>query len=224
VKNNISIVIISDARLNSQVTKDCIISLSNQDIYEIIVVESKVGITYSGAKTVYPPKGWDFNYNKFLNYGASFASGYYIAFCNNDLIFHKEWWGRMHSNMLKHNVKSASPICPNTHKEFGYTISDKVVVGRSIRQHIAGWCLVLDRIWFIRMGGFDERFAFWCADNSYGEQLKKFNENHLLDCSSIVHHIQSVSLNKLDDKTKDDYTRKQVIKFNRQFNQNIFNL
>ena len=224
MKNNISIVIISDARLNSQVTKDCVESLKGQDIHEIIVVESEPNTVYVGTNTVNPPKGWEFNYNKFLNYGASFASGFYVAFCNNDLLFHENWWERLYQSMTKHNIKSASPICPNSHKEYGYTVSDKVIIGQNIRQHIAGWCIVLDRLWFLRMGGFDERFTFWCADNSYGEQLKSFDEKHLLDCGSIVHHVQSASLDKLDDKKRDDYTRKQVMKFNRQFNANIFNL
>jgi GT2 family glycosyltransferase len=224
MKNSISIVIISDARKNKQVTLDCLTSLKGQNIHEIIVVESDHETYYPTATTIHPKKDIEFNYNKFLNIGAKVATGYYIAFCNNDLIFNNGWWQRLYNSMQKHESNSSSPLCPNTGKEYGFTISDNVYLGHQIRKYVAGWCLVLNRLWYLRMGGFDERFSFWCADNSYGKQLEQHKEKHILDCGSIVHHVQSATLNKLDDKTADDYTRKQVIKYNNTFNEKLFNL
>lgn len=223
MKDDLSIVIISDARLNKRVTLDCLNSLRGQNIHEIIVVESDPNTEYTGVtKTIHPTQ--PFNYNLYLNIGAKEATGFYIAFCNNDLLFENGWWTRLFQSMTRHNALSASPICPNTHKEFGFSVGDKVVVGSSIRQHIAGWCIVLDRVWYLSMGGFDERFSFWCADNSYGKQLESRNQKHILDCNSVVHHVQSASLDKLDDRTKDNYTFQQVKKFNKEFGENIFNL
>jgi GT2 family glycosyltransferase len=203
MKNSISIVIVSDARLNKELTSSCINSLKGDDIHEIIVVESDPEVDYHGCQTIHPTE--PFNYN-------------------NDLIFEPNWWKRLYQSMKTNNVSSASPICPNTHSEFGYKIEDKIIYGTDIRRQVAGWCLILERLWYLKMGKFDERYSFWCSDNSYGKQLQYFNQKHILDCNSVVHHIQSASLNKIDDAKKDEYTRKQVIKFNKDHNENIFNL
>jgi GT2 family glycosyltransferase len=222
-KNSLSVVIISDARLNAKVTKDCLSTLRGQNLHQIIVVESDPNIEYEGTITVHPDPSIEFNYNAFLNIGASIATGYYIAFCNNDLLFEGGWWSSLYNNMIKNNVPSGSPLCPNTHKEFGYKHENKVHLGIEIRKYIAGWCIVLDRLWYLKMGKFDERFKFWCADNSYGEQLKKHGKNHVLDCNSIVHHVQSATLKNIQGLVKEDYTMNQVKKFNKEFGTNIFN-
>lgn len=222
-RNALSVVIISDARLNAKVTNDCLSTLRGQNLHEIIVVESDPNTKYEGVITIYPDPSIPFNYNAFLNIGANIATGYYIAFCNNDLLFEGGWWSSLYSNMIKHNIQSASPMCPNTHKEFGFSHGSTVYVGRDIRKYVAGWCLVLDRLWYLKMGKFDERFKFWCADNSYGEQLRQHGKNHLLDCNSIVHHVQSATLKKVDANVKEDYTMNQVRKFNKEFGTNIFN-
>lgn len=221
-KDLLSVVIVSDARLNGEVTRECIKSLNESGHHEIIVVESCPKTTYEGCIVIKPDV--PFNYNAYLNLGAKKASGYYIAFCNNDLIFDRNWWARMHTTMIDNDINSASPICPNTHSQFGFHPSDKVEFGNEIRKHVAGWCLVLDRLWYIGMGGFDEDYSFWCADNSYGKQLEKHKQLHALDLGSVVYHLESVSLNKLDDHKKNEYTIDQVKKFNRKFNDNIFNL
>lgn len=221
-KNQLSVVIVSDARLNKKVTLECVESLKNEKVHEIIVVESDPNTVYKGCIMVHPTV--EFNYNKYLNLGAEKATGYYIAFCNNDLIFTKGWWTRLYDKMIKNNVVSASPICPNTHQEFGFSVADKVEFGNQIRKFVAGWCIVLDRLWYLKMGKFDERFAFWCADNSYGKQMEEYRVRHMLDCGSVVHHVQSATLNLIDDGKKDEYTRKQVIKYNIEFNESLFNL
>jgi hypothetical protein len=48
--------------------------------------------------------------------------------------------------------------------------------------------------------------------------------NYSMYYGSIVHHLQSATLRRIDDDLKDDYKRIQGIKFNRKFNENIFNL
>ena len=63
---------------------------------------------------------------------------------------------------------------------------------------------------------------FWCADNSYTMQLKEKKETHGLICKSIVTHIGSSTLKKLDDPTMKKYTENEVKKFNKIFNQNLF--
>jgi len=191
--------------------------------FTLLPLESS-NIDYEGenVKTIHPKL--PFNYNAYLNLGYKESSREFIAFCNNDLIFEDLWYENIINAMMIRGVRSASPLCPNTHKEFGYSKNNGVVQGTETRKMVAGWCLVLRSDWYNKMGGFDERWKFWCADNSYTQQLLKFRESHILVLDSIVHHLGSQTLDKLNDKQKHNYTMEEVKKFNKEFGTNIFNI
>lgn len=222
--SKLSVIIISDARIKGahQHTKNCITSLG--DKHELIVVESAPNIDYEGenVKTLHPKL--PFNYNAYLNYGYTEVTREFIAFCNNDLIFEDMWYENIINAMMIRGMRSASPICPKTHAEFGYSKKKGAVEGTETRRMVAGWCLVLRRDWYEKMKGFDERWKFWCADNSYTRQLIKLRERHILVLDSVVHHLGSKSLDQLGDAQKHDYTLNEVKRFNREFGTNLFNL
>ena len=100
-----------------ETTQNCIDSLIESDPlvnFNVVVVESYDeldGYQYSNTigtfpppeiTTIYPKE--EFGYNKFLNIGLKHCKGDFVAYCNNDLIFHKEWASNIMAEMLKNNL------------------------------------------------------------------------------------------------------------------------
>jgi GT2 family glycosyltransferase len=200
----VDIILVGD---NNDITKNCvksIVSNTSKDVSLNIIVE--------------PFKG----YNKSLNDGADKGRGEYIAFCNNDLIFKRGWDQPLISEL--NNVESVSPWCSRTHHQWwGKTIPKKPITSYDVGKVIAGWFIMMKKDTWKKMGGFDERFTFWCADNSYMEQIKSIGFKHSLVPSSIVDHLQSVTLNKQDKATYNKLTMDQVKLYNKVHNKNLFN-
>lgn len=157
--------------------------------------------------------GGEFNYNKFANFGASFGTSEYICIANNDLIFHSKWWVEM--------CKSIAPVCspwePNDKRQHDLIFDSE---GFEVGRHFSGWCFVISRWAWNKIGGFDEEFAFWCADNSVVEQVKSIGLTPKLVRNSIVHHLGSQTLKTVDNR--DDLTVKMVRLFNKKYKKNLF--
>lgn len=211
----IDIVILSNAK-NKQLEQITIQSVITAKKYtekaNIIVVEQQKGVWYCQADNTIT-RQHKFNYNQFANIGASLGTNKYICIANNDLIFTEGWF----EEILKANYPVCSPICPNDKRQKGI---NKNEIGDVVGRNLSGWCFVLERRVWDLIGGFDEDFSFWCADNSFVEQLKKINILPMLVPTSIVYHLGSETLKTADNR--DELTRQQVIKFNRKYNQNLF--
>jgi GT2 family glycosyltransferase len=190
-----------------KMTSICISSLiaSEKAIeMEIIVVESNKN--YKNSEFEYPkfvkviiPES-DFNFHKFLNIGIKASTGEYVALCNNDLIFYKNWF----SEILKvkeenPSIKSFSP----TGDIEGNLMLNKYELGYKVRTHVMGWCIVANREILSRIGYLDERFDFGYADNDYAMTLKKFNIKHAIVNASKVVHLDK----KEGQKIKGDYSK-----------------
>ena len=166
----------------------------------VIVVE-QTDATYEGATTV--RYDFDFNYNKCLNYGATFGTGEYILFCNNDLIFY-DWYSDRLLDAFKMGYKSLSPYCPRYHRKLQR--GSHLYEGYVIQHHIAGWCIATERKMIEGIGGFDEAVAFWFSDNLYVDQLRHHNIKHALVCNAIVEHIDMGSATLKGSKRGNEYT------------------
>lgn len=189
-------------------TSDCINSLIASDTAvekEIIIVESNKMYSDSGysypenVKVIIPES--DFNFHKFLNIGIKASTGNYIALCNNDLIFSNNWFSAI-LNIVNKNKKilSFSPSGNEPAK-----IEEKeFLIGYKVRTHINGWCLVVKKELFDKIGFLDEKFDFYYADNDYAMTLKRHNVKHALVCNSYVAHLEKKSTKKperiLNDK------------------------
>lgn len=205
----IDIVIVGD--INSPITDRCVDSLTTTgtiiDHADIFIVP------YAG-------------YNRSLNTGGEIGTCEHIAFCNNDLDFQKGWDVHILNALTgQDKIVSASPWCPKTHRSWwGNEVPKGNVIGVQTGKIVAGWCLVLKRSWWEEMGGFDERMEFWCCDNSYTMQLENVGKKHGLIMKSQVIHLQSQVLNQFKGTQKyDDLTMGEVRKYNRLYNQNLFN-
>jgi hypothetical protein len=149
----------------------------------VIVEECLTARAQPGAKMLY--YDFEFNYNLCLNLGFSVCRNKYIAFCNNDLSFRKNWA----INAVSAGYLSVSPSPKHTFRG--------VIEGYEIGKQVLGWCIIVDRVVMDRIGGFDTPVRFWYSDNVYAEQLKAAGIKHALVGNSVVRHLESQSLKKV---------------------------
>lgn len=212
------VVLVSDAK-NVELKRITEVAVASAgDSVNIIVVESNPLVFYKNAFTVHPKI--PFNYNQFLNIGASYGVSDFIFFGNNDLLFLREWSKNLVREMEKYNVVSASPMSPYFSKEI--SIGSESLYGYEIIKRFCGWAFVWRRDFFNKVGGLKEDFRFWCSDNIVIEQLRAYNEKHILVPSSLVQHVGGLTTKHLISSVKQSYTIDEVEKFNKMFNTNLW--
>ena len=208
-----------DARLR-EMTQKAVDTAQVDGKVKVYVMEQQAEVQYTSSTTV----NYDFkyNYNKCLNEGARLGNSEYIAFCNNDLIF-TPGWTQITAHMKQQRSPSASPICPKTAQEYAIKPNSGYRKGHNVRRLFCGWCFVWERQLWERFPH-DEDFSFWTADNASAKTIAKRGIKHLLDTSVIVHHIQSATLLTLPQKEQQDMTFGQIKKYNKKYNENLFNM
>lgn len=214
----LDVIILSNAKTLELaiVTANCLESLlaSNSEM-KIFVVEQNHGIDwnegYDNVRNIYLDQA--FNYNQFANIGAKHGRSEWICIANNDLIFEPNWF----REILKANYPVCSPRCPNDKRQQDILENE---IGEQVGRHLSGWCFVIKRSVWEEIGGFDEDFGFWCADNSLMEQLLAIGIRPMLVKNSIVEHLGSKTLNTMENR--EELTKDFVKKFNRKYNKNLF--
>jgi len=241
------IIIISCGKTETlkQLTQNSVNSCLNSiGEFNIIVIETCVNVRYKNCTTYYyQPKG-RFNYNRALNYGISQCSGEYIACCNNDLIFDKNWSVNMLNAFDSTDFDSLSPFELVWHKEWSeckavnklmgdnnyIEAGEFVYPGNTVRVFFTGWCYVIKRSAYnkligyrkdnnnqsnIKITGFDELVEFYYSDNIVVEQYKKQNIKHGLVGNSLVKHLgEKTWRTTLCSSNQRYYTDGQKTKFN----------
>ena len=180
--------------------------------FTVVVCESVEGITYTRATTAHPPGNQPFNYNGYLNSCrtlSEFEGCEYIALCNNDLIFEKEWASTLIKKMKEHNVMSACPMDPTVHADVKF--KDGVSFGHTITlapRHVAGWCIFQDLHIYDTIKELNTEAQFWHADTTYANQLTELNIAHMLVEDSKVHHLrgQTIGSSLIPDEVRNLYT------------------
>lgn len=158
---------------------------------------------YPGCETWYPEE--PFGFNRYLNLAARHTSAPFLCFCNNDLLFRPAWA----TNLVRYlhgapDVMSCSPADPWLHGQQGIAPTDPPMLGYEKARHFAGWCFLVRREIFAKIGEFDERFVFWYADDDYLETLKAHRVPHALVPSAEVFHLGGRTLY---DRTTSEATR-----------------
>ena len=202
------VVIVSNAEKGGeimQMTQQAINSISSPEV-NVIVLEKTNNITYANADTFLQKS--PFNYNQCLNDGACMGNAEYICFANNDVVFPE---GFMEDVIKEMGPKSLDVLSVMNHK--GY-----------IHPHIiSGFCFIMRRSAWLKIGKLNTDYKFWCADNVTSEQIKQHNLQE--GRSDIkVFHGTSVTLNKLDTVTKEEYTKSCVKQFNKDYNRNVLGM
>lgn len=171
-----------------------------------ITVMEQTGARYQNATTVYNPG--PFNYNRSANAGAVLGTAPWVMIANNDLVFHDGW---LHQ-LIAADHPVVSPLNPGDSRQRDMIEN---TAGPTNGRHFSGWCFMIKRDLFERIGGFDESVAFWCSDDATVEQVKAAGVLPMLVPGSVVRHLGSVTLKA--EPNADDLTWRQVDAFNRKY-------
>lgn len=178
----------------------------------VIVIEGRAG-RYENAQTVI--KREKFNYNAFANYGAALGSAEWIMIANNDLAFHDGW---LHELIAAgHDI--VSPKEPRDSRQKDMTEN---TVGDICGRHLSGWCFMIKRTLWEKIGGFDTDVDFWCSDDVVIEQVRAEGVLPMLVPSSLVTHNSSSTLKLQNQKRKEDLTWRNVYTFNEKYGKDKF--
>ena len=178
-----------------------------------IVIESKPNTSYSNAVTYNAPL--PFNYNAYLNFGAERGQADWILFCNNDLVFQNGW---LHS-LLSADYPLVSPISKRDKRQQNVNGNE---IGWSCGRNLSGWCFMLSRDLWEKIGRLDQDFDFWFADNSLICQLKKLDIAPMLVPASRVDHLGSFTFNSLPKPDREAKMWSKLDLFNQKYGESLF--
>lgn len=179
----------------------------NKHRLEIILIESNKeyvkDFPYPENVTVIVPRE-TFGFHRFLNIGIRKSKGDFIALCNNDLIFHPNWFSEIINVFNAHKgILSFSPIDPGKELQ-KYT--GNFEIGYKVTQHIKGWCLVCHKSLFPVIKELDERFQFYYSDNDYALSLIYYGIKHAVVTASHVAHLQKITSEDASEKEDTFFT------------------
>jgi len=206
-KTQIDIIILSFAKdehlknLTIQ-TIDTLLKSEDPDAikFNVVVVESNKEMQpyqFENSTTIYPAE--KFGFHKYLNIGIRQTNSPYVCLCNNDLIFHKGWATEILKAMDGDPAMlSAVPYDPNFHKREGFDENGPPLEGYF--GVLIGWCIFVKREIFKTIGPLDEHFVFWYCDYDYSNTLEMYKVKNCLVPASVVTHLGSESLAKVDSK------------------------
>lgn len=175
----------------------------------VLVVEQAPGINYDGATTVFEPG--DFNYNRFANKAAALCNAEWLMVANSDLEFQPGWL----DPLIAAGADCVSPIDPGNKRQVPITSNAAGVVNGV---HFSGWCFMVKRELWKKMGGFDDCVRYWCSDDVVIEQCKQQGVTPMVVAASRVRHLVSKTLSS----PSDDLTWGEVVKFNNKYGQDRF--
>lgn len=208
----VDIIFLSNAKtpdlyaMTQQAVQTCAVGARPHTV-NIRVLEQQDVTPYELAVTVKMPVR--FRFNAFANFGARLGDAEWLLIANNDLIFHDGWL----SPLLAAQHPVVSPKCPVRGSQAHITEN---TTGYANGVHFSGWCFMIARDLWARIGGFDECVEFWCSDDVVIEQLRAFDIAPMLVADSHVEHLGSQTLRRTADPN-DQLTLRQLEIFRRKY-------
>ena len=179
----------------------------------IIVIEQMPHVQYMDAKTVYHTA--KFNYNAFMNLGARQGKAPWILFANNDLLFRSGW---LHQ-LLTADWPLVSPKCPKDARQRDVKRNE---LGEQNGRNLSGWCFMVSRDLWQAIGGLDEEFDGWYADDAAIEQCKRLNVYPMIVPGALVEHLGSTTLKQMPQPERDELCWGKLDRFNEKYGQSKF--
>lgn len=216
----VDIVILSkatNATLKNMTQKavDTAIKAANGISVNVFVVEQVAEVQYENAKTIYHDTGSDFCYNANLNLAAKEGQADWIIFSNNDIVFQDSY---LH-HLLAANHPVVSTHCPKDPRQADITEN---TLGNINGKHFSGWCFMMSRELWEKIGGLSEEFKFWYSDDITIWQVNQAGYTPMIVKKAIAHHLGSTTFKELSPSKKDEYTWEMTEKFNNISGQNKF--
>lgn len=207
----VDVVIMSNARnarmagMTQRAIDTCIAGANGLPV-NVFVVEQYPATHYRDAVTLPPPYP-EFNYHGYANYAAAQGNAPWVMVANNDLVFSGGWLQALLA--VEHPV--VSPKCPKDSRQRGVVKNE---MGFHVGRNLSGWCFMVEREFFTGIGGFDEEFGFWCADDAFVEQCRAAGVAPMVVPSATVEHLGSVTLKSSGSKrVYDELTWSNIDRF-----------
>lgn len=181
----------------------CFGALPEHIVYPYVMEQMQVD--YDLAETIYAPG--EFNYNAFANHAAKLGDSEWIVFANNDLMFTDGWL----EALLRVDYPVCSPVNPGYHRMRATWRNE---TGWEVGRHLAGWCFIMKRSLWESLGGLDETYPFYCADNAVMDQLRDKGIPPMLVSDSVVIHNVSATLMREPLEVQDELTWAGVHRYN----------
>lgn len=193
-------------QMTAAAIQSCVLGAGPEGVVNVIVMEQIAGVSYPGTLTIHAPE--EFAYNRFANLAAKEGTADWIMVANNDLVFEHGWL----APLLNAGNDVVSPINPRSRWQRNFRANSR---GWQIGVHFSGWCFAIKRALWEKIGGFDEDFAFWCADDAVVMQVRLAGVLPMIVPTSRVKHLVSVTHNQTPDP--DSRTWAQVYKFEQKY-------
>lgn len=237
IKDKLSVIILSYALDDDiyHLNKQAIETLLSSEVWpsgslQILLIESNkenpYQYPYPNVEVLIPNE--KFGFHRFFNIGIEHTDGEYIAFCNNDIIFHKGWFSAIcevansHRRFLCFSPIDDSSDYPKMTPE-ALPREKAFYKGWEHQKHFAPWCFVWKRKVFDITGPFDETIDFYGADC---DELNMMSRNALwgVVCpKSVVNHLAGqtaiVKQSREDDTYRiTDYDKYPLTEFEKTHN------
>jgi hypothetical protein len=193
--------------------------------FNVTLVESGIDTKHEFMKIVnkYLLPNEKFNYNRFINHALPYLQSDWVIISNNDVCYERGWFSEiMNVHQQRPDITSFSPKDPTLYMKYydwHFLGSDSTYFeSYHVTEAIMGWCLVIKKDSLDKIAPLDELFDMYYQDNDYAMSLQKEGIKHALCRHSIVCHLQTATITKLDEskmaKMKDD-----ELKFRTKWNQ-----
>ncbi len=189
-------------------------SKSNGLPINVIVVENgHFALHYPKATTILKPE--EFNYNRFANEAASLGGAEWIMIANNDLTFHDGWL----QHLLAADNDVVSPHEPTDVRQKDLTENTE---GEITGRHLSGWCFMIKRSLWEKIGKFDDDVSFWCSDDVVVQQVLAEGIKPMLVKKSIVVHQPSTTLRTIKAEDAEHMKWGNVMIYNKKYGKTLF--
>ncbi len=174
-----------------------------------MVIEQVQTVTYNGAMTTHRPG--EFNYNRFANDAIRVGNADWIMVANSDLEFEPGWLDAL----LMAGRDCVSPVDPS-HRTQRNIKHDEA--GWQNGHHFSGWCFMLRRDLWKKIGELDDCVSYWCSDDVVIEQCRRVGVMPMAVAAARVKHLGSQTLKM----PSDDLSWGQVRTFNTKYGKKQF--
>lgn len=203
IKDKLSVIILSYALDDDiyHLNKQAIETLLSSEVWpsgslQILLIESNkenpYQYPYPNVEVLIPNE--KFGFHRFFNIGIEHTDGEYIAFCNNDIIFHKGWFSAIrevansHRRFLCFSPIDDSGDYPKMSPE-ALPREKAFYRGWEHQKHFAPWCFVWKRKVFDITGPFDETVDFYGADCDEQNIMSRNALWSVVCTKSVVNHL-----------------------------------
>lgn len=203
IKDKLSVIILSYALDDDiyHLNKQAIETLLSSEVWpsgslQILLIESNKENSYQypypNVEVLIPNE--KFGFHRFFNIGIEHTDGEYIAFCNNDIIFHKGWFSAIREvSDNRRRFLCFSPIddsgdYPKMSPE-ALPREKAFYRGWEHQKHFAPWCFVWKRKVFDITGPFDETVDFYGADCDEQNIMSRNALWSVVCTKSVVNHL-----------------------------------